>query len=249
MDELTVSSSTDSAESVETVADGKIAREADATTYTEEPDGSNSATWEHPRSERQLLEERLALAEVERDVDKLADAVTVESSDTSDEDGNDTEAGTQAAGPAWTRPEHPHFQRMAQTIAWYGPEKIAQIINPVIEAGVDVPVGVANLIATLPNSAEVLLSLARDPWCPDGLVALGEMVPAQARRVLEEWSRAVEQLAAGENTQPATRKSLAPPPIRPITDSPTRSQSDPGEMSYIEFRKYREQQIKANRRR
>jgi hypothetical protein len=245
-DELTVTSSSDTAGSVQTVADGRIAREPGSVIFTE-----NSAVFESPKSERHLLEERLQLAEVEKDVDDaLADSVTVESNETFNESESEA-AEPQADVPAYVHPEHPHYARMQEALSFYGADRIRQIVQPVLEAGVDIPPGVANLIADLPNSAEVLFFLCGDPFMKDSLVELNSMTKAQAQRTLRDWSNAVTQLAEERETQPTTRRSNAPPPIRPISGSSTKSHvsiDDPN-LSFQDYRKIRDKQDKARYRR
>jgi hypothetical protein len=217
-------------------------------------DGSTSVSYENPRSERVMLLERLVEQE-ERDLAELTasddDGLRIQTNDTSDQ-GEASEP--QAAGPEWTQPGHPHYQNMKKAYEWYGPEKIQEIVQPVLEAGIDLAPGIASEISLLPNSAEVLFFLLKDPWMDHGILQLNNMTPGQARRVLQEWNQAVGQLAEDsgrENTHPPIRKSSAPPPIRPIGGSATKSHvsiDDPN-LSFQDYRKIRDQQQKTRFRR
>lgn len=250
---LVLSSSTDSAETVTAAARNQEqqARVAAPVPELQQLDGSQVVSVEDEHSSRIQLERLL------QEVDELTasgdGALRIQANEPAEESESEERSDTAAeaaAIPEYVHPEHPHYARMQNLHRWYGPEKIAEIVTPVIDAGIDVTPGVATAIAELPNGPEVIVHLCRDPWCPDGIVALNEMTPKQARRVLGEWSKAVEAEESGpENPQPVSGRSRAPAPIRPLGGSSTKSSVPPEEMSYQEYRKFRDRQEKQRYRR
>jgi|SRR5215813_8567145 len=248
MSDLTVSTTTDTADIAKLVADNKPqgARVPAPKPESQQLDGSSTVSWEHPESERQLLFQRLA--DEERDADRLInpedETATIISNDPASEADESTEPVTVV--PDYARPEHPHYSRMQELHKWYGPEKIEAIARPVIEAGIDLAPGVAEQIATLENGPEVLLQLCKDPWAPSGIVELNEMSPSEAKRTIAQWSRAV---AGEEPAEQLSNRNKPPAPIRTLSGGATKSSILLEEMSYQEFRKIRDQQEKHRYRR
>jgi hypothetical protein len=250
-EEMVVSSSTDAQEQVSGAAQNnpQTARVEALVPESQELDGSMVLAVEDKNSSRRQLERLLPEADELTNPDS-PDLPTTRV-ETNEDEGEDTDA--QAAGPDWTRPEHPYFERMKEAYEWYGPQRIAEIVQPVLQSGIDVSPGIASAIAELPNGPEVLLNLCKDPFVADGLVDLNGMTRAQAIRTLNEWSWAVDELAkeSGRETQPLPRKSNAPRPISPISGSSTKSHvsiDDPN-LSFQDYRKLRDQQQKTRFRR
>ena len=242
MSDLTVSTTTDTADIAKLVADNKPqgARVPAPKPESQQLDGSSTVSWEHPESERQLLLQRLA--DEERDADRLInpedETATIISNDPASEADESTEPVTVV--PDYARPEHPHYARMQALHRWYGSTRIEEIARPVIDAGIDLAPGIAEQLASLENGPEVLLQLCKDPWAPSGIVELNEMSPSEAKRAIAQWSMAV----AGEESEPAeqipTPRSKPPAPIRPLGGSSTKSSVPPDEMTYREYRRYRD---------
>lgn len=267
--ELTISTTTDSENIVKAVADNdeQGARTEAPKFDSEKLDGSTSLTFEHPRSSRVRLLE--ALAEAENDLAQFATEQVV-----TNEPSEEVEAG--ASGATEPGPDDEIIQRVREAAVQdaiqharesYAREQMQAHLQPAqvelnelraqalvpfrervaeLAANLDlkdvpnirIPDAVCDVLITLAGGAEAAVYLAQHPEEVRQLSALPEAI-------------AVAKTAAlTARLDPAARRleSHAPRPIRPIGGSATKSSVPPDELSYQDFKKQRERDIKARRR-
>jgi hypothetical protein len=216
-DELTIASSTDTQSVVEGAArnDKQAARQADSQFVVEQ---EGAISYEAERSERKMLQERMELEAAEKDVEAAVDSVKIQTNDPLESSEADE---SPAAVPAESEPliasDHEHWQRMKEAQAFYGHDRVMQIVRSYLESGVDLLPGLSRQVAELPNSAHVVLALMREPNTIAYLNELAETKPGQAERDLQK----ISAWLAGEMEEQRAAKPRPPAPIRPLGGSST----------------------------
>ena len=255
---LILASSTDSAETVTAAARNQEqeARVAAPVPEVKLLDGSQVSAVEDPNSSRLQLE-RLLLEANELTADSSNEQNQSHSSsapnganDTPDDLGDgEAEAATEPT-PLLPR-DHEHYVRAQRVLDYYGPETYQKMATPGFEAmkaGLDINPGLVPEIAELENSGEVVLELLKDPR---SIAWLNEQLPGEAKQAIQKISNWVARRASRAQEEPDEEKprSRAPAPIRPLGGSSTKSHVPPDEMSYQDYRKFRDKQEKMRFRR
>ncbi|SRR6266568_51144 len=273
---LSVATSTDSEAIAQAVANGQEARTEEPKFELEKLDGSSVVSVEHPRSERTMLLERLK--QHESDLEALtspeADSEQVTSNESTEAEPGEQEpedidiaavrkAATEDAIAAARRQqqERDEYYRAQQTQHFSNPQAEietlrAELMPPFQEK-------FQALIADV--DAQQLQQTLRIPLSEkllDGLLCLPGGVESAAwlarnPQELQKLSRLPEhmglvhvaQLANRMNPAAHRRPSNAPEPIRPISGSATRFQKPADEMTYQEYRTFRDKQEKTRYRR
>ena len=264
-EELSIASTTDCQAGVVAAAENDAKNSRTGINWVQEStsqDGSSVVSSEHVRSERTLLLERLE-QEADRDEEELQELTATSSTDlpelagegAASTDGEFTEGESKSAEAVEPAPaaallpaDHPHLKRQRELMEHYGPEEYARLTMPgqqALNAGYDLSPGVARMIADMPNSEEMLMELMAHPNAATVITRLNSMSPSTAHATLTQVSRDISArntTAAGGPTRP---RSSAPPPINPVRGSSTKSALAPDEMSYQDFRKWRDGQQKS----
>lgn len=140
-------------------------------------------------------------------------------------------------------------------------EKYDDFDDVAFKASVPILAGVAEIIKTHPNGADLQYYLGSNPKIAKELSEMPyTLAMAKAGAIAEEFGREVtedEPSSAAEEQEPAPtsftpRKAKGgnpPPPIRPVGGSSTKSSVPIDELPYSEYRKIRDQQEKSRYRR
>jgi hypothetical protein len=257
--ELVIATTTDSGDVVKAAA----ANDESAARVPAPKFDPADASYEHPRSERALLLERLA--EAENDLAQFA----TEQVTTNEPAGEEKGAGEQPDDEILQRVREAAVQDAVQHAReQYAREQQQAHLAPVqtelnelraaalvpfrarmaeLTAGLNlkvpnipIPDAVSDVLVTLSGGPEATLYLAQHPEEARQLQTLPESI-------------AVAKVAAlTARLDPAARQrrpSQAPAPIRPISGSATRFQKPPDEMTYQEYRTFRDKQEKTKYRR
>jgi hypothetical protein len=264
-DELQVASTTDVQATVSAVASGEDGRatvdESSLANFEQSADGK-VVSYENPSSERQNLLERLAEAEAEVELpvesykegqpadesglnekerelirqaavqDALEDARRLHRQPYSsqEEQGQQFQAELESARAQWVT----NFGNRLNQIR---PPDCDELFQAAIASGLGVTNAVADTLTALEHGPETLIYLLRHQ----------EELSRLARLPDHLASASVADLAARLTAPPRRAVSRAPLPISPVSGSPTRSSLPPDEMSYQDYSKFRERQIKARR--
>jgi len=265
---LVVSSSTDGQEAVESAAqgtpEGVPVSESSLQDFreSESTEGQTVTTsYENSGSERNALLARLS--EAEREIELLPEA-PADQARAVDESGLTVEERAQIRATAiqdaisTARRQHAYsdqdpaqqFQTeldsaRAQWATSFG-NRMSQLRSPesdqlfesAIASGLGVTNAVTDTLTALEHGPDVLLHLLRNHDEMRRLLRLPDHLA----------SAHVASLAAQLSAPPRRARSAAPEPIRPVGGSSTRSSLSADELPYQEFVKFREKQIKANRR-
>lgn len=263
---LVVSSSTDGQQAVESAAqgtsEGVTVSESSLQDFREQSsDGQTVTSYENPSSERQTLLERVA--EAEREIELPEEPA--DEGQPADESGIDMEAvRQQALADAIEDGRRQHRQAYYEQPPQYSVEAglqqwRAQQAGPFFERMNELRAQTPDIAeldkqSNIPIPMEVqdtLLGLSARGGPEAALYLMRN--PSQARELLQMPLLAavakVAQIAGRLDPAARRQRSNAPPPIVPVSGSPTRSSLPPGEMSYSDFSKWRERQIKAKVRR
>jgi hypothetical protein len=279
-DELTVISTTDPQAVVEAVANDQ---DEDARTPAPAQKDSTVASYEHPRSERKLLLERLKQHEADLQTltnpeDETGESIVVNEAaeGEADSDPEAAESESQADvdeirkratedavrdarrkmgldGNAWQQqlsPEEIQLRQMRAELSIPFGARMAQIraqmpdLDSVMEAAKtdgspDVSPAVMDALLALPGGPEATVHLIKNPEARERLANLPDHVAVAA----------VADLAARLSSSGKRVRSNAPPPIRPVGGSSTKSSVPLDERPYSEYRKIRDQQEKNRYRR
>jgi hypothetical protein len=250
-DTLTVSSSSDTQANVGTVAAGGEAREESSLVEESLPGVSRESNSGSPAREAQAASYESPVSSRQRMLDAAeAELAEIESQPESQGEQEPAEA-----------PQYHEQQQAQQLPAQIQIEQLraellpgfvqrldavtADLSEEQLRASAAVPLSndpatAARLLdsfALLPGGIEAAAYVMRNPDEKRKLASLPEHM-AQAR---------VAQLSNRFDPALQRRASTAPAPIRPVSGSSTRTVV-PDEMSYQEFKKYREREIKARRR-
>jgi hypothetical protein len=272
-EQLTVSSSNDTQADVETVAQGGEARRESEFVSQELPGisrESNSGsppravratTFEHPRSSRQHMIEALDEAEAELAGESAKQVATEPSGEEATAAQEPDAEIMRAVREAAVQDAVAHARQnyyAQQTQAHLAPVQIE--LNELREkALVPFQARMADLTAGLdlrgvPNIPisdavrDVLITLSGGP---EATIYLAQH-PEEARQLstLPESIAVAKVAALTARLDPSTKRgvSKAPAPIRPVTGSPTSSAIPADELPYQEYKRRREQEIRARRR-
>jgi len=272
-DELTVSTTTDSAAVLDAVVvnDEKASRVPAPEPETEELDGSTTVSFEHKRSERTMLLERLKQHETD------LEALSSSEADLEQTTSNEPEAASEGTEPqdidmaavrkAATEDAIAHARQIyhqQQHNAHFAPtpaqieaeaEAIRAQARPAFQkrwAELTKGVDVKQLNVNIPVPKVVEDALLTLPGGPEATLFLAQN-PAEAQKlqdVPEHLALAhVAQLTARLNPGFNRRAtSNAPAPIRPIGGSSTKSSVPLDELPYQDYKREREKQAKARYR-
>jgi hypothetical protein len=274
--DLTIATTTDSAATARAAAhdNEEGARTPAPKVEVERLDGSTAVSFEHDRSERKMLLERLVQHEAD-----LADLSTPEpttgeissTEESTEQEQLDAEAAAEQAGidlnavreqatrdaieagRRWANGQQPQagqptaadIDRLRADLAKPFFEKVKAIRarTPDYDAVMDgaknimIPVAVGDALLALPGGPEASVHLARNPREAAELAQLPDHV-AVARAA-----------ALCSRLDAASRRpiSRAAAPIRPVGTSSTKSSVPADELSYQDYKRAREREIKARR--
>jgi len=271
-EQLTVSTTTDSPAVAEAVAQGDPeggraeVSESSLQNFAESKssDGQTVTSYEDPSSERQALLERLEQAEQEiielpeapadeglvdssglsveeRELirqaavqDALEDARRLHRQPTySDQDpAQQFQAELESARSQWA-------ENFATRLNQIRPPDCDELFQAAVASGLGVTNAVADTLTALEHGPETLIYLLRHQEELSRLARLPDHLAAAS----------VADLAARLTAPPRRAISRAPAPIVPVGGSSTRSSLSPDTMSYADYSKWREREIKAKRRR
>ncbi len=268
-DELQVASTSDTLESVQAAANGTAegvpVSESSLSQFTESEDG-RTVTYENSNSERQALLERLRQAEEEikfpieteessvaesesaadeTDLKAAKDAIaaTIDQQAVADaiadarrsmglgDDGMNT---VQPAGG----PTREFYTRMGELRA-VDPQGI-QVLQ---ENAKDIYVApeVGQLLVNHSHGIDLMIALAKNPAVASQLYA---MPIAQQVQEVQEALAVTRWQAARAAATPRKTVSKAPPPIKPVGGSTTKSSLPPDDLPYDEWRVWRDREAK-----
>jgi|SRR5579864_1130639 len=292
--ELVIASTTDEQSKIDAAVqnDESAARGRAPQPEEQNLDGSGVVSFEHPRSERTMLQERLAAAEAE--LQELTypedENETVTTNEAAKAEQGATKTETQEETPAVPDTEVDRYwadvRRMALLDARrdaraklglpvddYYSEKMREHLSTPAQKLNQARQQLATKFQERVNAIkpgnfdELLQAATADTSAPpitgeivDALLGLPNGAEAYVYLLQnpKEWRRigsspaAVAEIGAltARLGAPARRAiSNAPEPIRPVGGSPTRSAKSPDEMSFAEYRAWRDRQSKSNFRR
>ncbi len=101
-------------------------------------------------------------------------------------------------------------------------------------SSIPVPSTIQEAIITSENGPELMYQLAKNP---EEFERLCKLSPLQAARELGKFEAKLSQSSL---KKPETKKTNAPPPINPVGSKATKSTRSPEEMSFQEYKKWRE---------
>jgi hypothetical protein len=230
----------------------------------ESNDGSTVVSYNHPRSERALLLERLA--EAEADLAEVTERVSSTDLPTDESGPNEAEpenidlaavraAATQDAIEA-ARARHAYYEeqqashlaaqpasdplrgelesRFAEQLQGMGAD-----LKPLRESDVIIHRAVGDMLLLHPGGPETAIWLAENPDTARELAVMSE----------QDAIKEVKKLAARFDARNRRPMSQAPAPINPVRGSSTRSSVPLDELPYQEFARVREQQERNRYRR
>jgi len=243
--EIAVASTTDTQAAVDRAANAEVPSDDEVAAHaidtrvvdeSEKQDGS-VLSYEHEHSSRKLVEAAL----LERMTNALAFEDAVRQQDAEGEpDESEPQAPPEAVPPAergLPAPSQGFYERLG--VLKQNPE-----VRELLESAgnISIPEVVAHEIARSPFGADIALILANDPGLAEKLAALP---PAEAQRQTIEALGVLAWQAAHPQQPPQRPVSKAPVPIKPVGGHSTRSGLPPEEMSYADYRKWRDAQEKA----
>jgi len=268
--ELQISTTTDTQAIAQAAADGD---EKGARVPAPKPDSADSVSFEHPRSERLMLLERLKQHESDLEALGSSDAdyeqVTTNEPETVSEEAEPEEAAEKVgvdmeavraaatadaieAGRRWAAsqqqnahvgPTPAQMEAEAEAIrAQARPafqKRFAELTKGIdpkqLRVDIPIPKIVEDALLTLPGGPEATLFLAQNPAEAQKLQSVPEHL------ALAHVAQLTARLNPGFHRRPT---SNAPPPIRPLGGSSTKSSVPPDEMSYQDYRRMRDAQEK-----
>ncbi len=263
---LTVSSTSDDLHVIESVArnDQEGARVPAPTPEVSEMDGSTVVSYNHPRSERTLLLERLAEAENDLDTefaelsaervsgtDLPSDAAETNESEQPDPEIIDAvrqaaiNDAVQHAREKYSREQTeshlsaPAVDPLRAHVVQKFYQQVASLGGDLTASNVIVPRAIESVLFTHDGGAQVALYLDANP---DQAHALCQMPESSA--IAE-----VARLAATLTSRARRQISNAPAPINPVRGSSTKSTVPLDELPYSEYRAIRDKQEKSRYRR
>jgi hypothetical protein len=262
MDDLVLSTTTDPVEVAEAVVDGLPGRiEAPAPAkelkYTPPPN-SRIDSWEHPQSERAQLLARLEAAE--QDLEQAENQTIVvnqaageqESQPPVDMDEVRRRATEAAIAEGQRRLNQPQFAnaydveiaklsgQFQAKLEAIKPDNFEALVQNAHRQGVDITPAIRDALLVSPEGPQVLVRLLEHP----------EELQKLAQATDQHTAAYAIGRMAGSLSQPRQRAiSNAPAPIRPLSGSDTKSSVPPDQMSFQDYRRWRDQSEKARFRR
>jgi hypothetical protein len=259
-EELLISSTTDTGATVEAVAAGEEARDEPKFVAEElagvsrehseaSPRPIRALSYEHPQSSRIRVLEALAEAEAELGGTAKQVATNQEVAETEPEPEDIAEA--RRRNDYYQQQQAQHFSNPQAELQALRAELLPSFQAKVKVLLADADVKQIEEASRFPLSDQVLDALLSLPGGVESTAFLMKN-PAEVRKLsaLPAHMGIAHVAALANRFNPAAhrRVSAAPVPIRPLTGSPTTSALPADELPYQEFKKRREQEIRARRR-
>ena len=262
--DLTISTTSDSPEIAQAAANGdeQNARVQAPKFESESQDGSTTVSFEHEHSDRRELLRRMAAAARELEGPDEPSKVVITSNEETQPGEEETSSAVETEGeqqqPESPEPEQPNeqeapsqqlaaspdFHQRLGLLSAVAPEAVRTLMENADQ--ILIPPKVAQLLGSDRFGADLAVRIASDPTIVEKMLADPEKAFQDAQQML-----AVMNFHANNPTSnfsapaPVTRpRSAAPAPIKPVGGSATKSSLPPEEMSYRDYRRWRDTQQK-----
>lgn len=268
-DELVLASTTDGKEILSRAVQGLDARVEEKPMESEQLDGSTVVSFEHPRSERAMLLERLVAAHEQKFAERELQTIQTNDVPETPEVQSDVDEPKQTEQAAEVERQRQEYYRQQQashfaatpveqelqqlreelkpafTESFKGlasPEELADWSKHPEKMNVPMHQKTLDALLSIPSGAAVALHLMRHPETARAWAFLPPDIATY--KAIELAGKLDSQQDSQQRSKPAP-----PSPIRPLSGGNTRSSQEPSEMSFREFRRWRDEQERNRYRR